>query len=304
MIRLERFRIFGAGLVTATLAACGGGEGDSPLAPTGFVAIGVTDAPVDEVLEVNVQFSGVTLKPQSGDEITITFNTPKNFNLLSLTDGMTAELLPMTEVPAGAYNWLRLAVNAEFDNVFDSYAVLPTGQVELRVPSGSQSGLKLVSGFTVTQDRATHLVIDWDLRKALTRPGGQPGMHLRPALRVTDMASYGTLSGSVDAALINDAACTSDPATGTGNAVYLYAGVTDMPGDIGDAANEPLVTANVEQRTDGSYGYSISFLTVGEYSAAFTCHASDDDPETDDDLDFTAAQTLTIEHGQTTTVDF
>jgi hypothetical protein len=75
-----------------------------------------------------------------------------------LTGGQTAELLPDTEVPAGKYNWVRLAVNAEFDNVFDSYAMTPTGQIELRVPSGSQNGLKLVSGFTVMEDQSTNLI--------------------------------------------------------------------------------------------------------------------------------------------------
>jgi hypothetical protein len=284
-----------------SLAACGGGDGQSP---TGFLAISITDAPVYEVLEVNVQFSGVTLKPKNGDEIVIEFDAPKNFDLLTLANGMTAELLPDTKVPAGPYNWIRLAVNAEFDNVFDSYAVLPTGQVELRVPSGSQNGLKLVSGFTVTQNNATNLVIDWDLRKALSDPVGQPGLHLRPALRITDMASYGTLIGSVDAALIAAADCSGDQVLGTGNAVYLYNGTTDTPGDIGDATTDPLVTASVTQNSDGTYGYSINFLSIGEYSAAFTCQAADDDPESDDDIAFSPAQTLVIADGETTVIDF
>ena len=119
---------------------------------------------------------------------------------------------------------MRLAVNAEFDNVFDSYAMKSTGEeeeIELRVPGGSQSGLKLVSGFTVTEDQPTHLVIDWDLRKALTDPLGQPGYHLRPALRITDMALYGTLSGTVADALVMDASCTNDLVAHTGNAVYI-----------------------------------------------------------------------------------
>ena len=180
-------------LASITLAACGS-SGGSDIDKTGFLAIGITDAPVDDVSAVVVEFTGVTLKPSSGDEIVITFDAPKTFDLLTLTDGLTAELLHETEVPVGTYNWVRLAVNAEFDSVFDSWAMTPEGQVELRVPSGGNSGLKLVSGFTVTQNQSTNLVIDWDLRKALTDPLGQPGFHLRPALRVTDLASYGTLT--------------------------------------------------------------------------------------------------------------
>jgi hypothetical protein len=222
-----------------------------------------------------------------------------------LTGGLTAELLSDTEVPAGGYNWVRLAVNAEFDNVYDSYAMTPTGQIELRVPSGSQNGLKLVSGFTVTENQSTHLVIDWDLRKALSDPIGQPGWHLRPALRVTDMALFGTLRGTVAEALVTDASCTNDLAAQTGNAVYIYDGMTDTPGDIGDAENDPFTTATVTQDGAGAYTYEVNFLSVGEYTAAFTCQANDDVSDMDnDDIVFTAPQPFVIEDGVTTEINF
>ena len=286
-----------------SLAACGGSSGSSG-DKTGFVAIGITDAPVDDVSAVVVEFTGVTLKPASGDMIVVTFDTPKSFDLLTLTGGLTAELLAETEVPVGEYNWVRLAVNAEFDSVFDSYAMTPTGQVELRVPSGNNSGLKLVSGFTVTQDQSTNLVIDWDLRKALTDPLGQPGFHLRPALRVTDLSAYGTLNGTVSDLLITDESCTNDPAIDTGSAVYIYNGVVDVPGDIGDAVNEPFITATVSQNESGIYVFEVNFLSTGDYTAAFTCQASDDDPEVDDDIVFTVPQMFMIEDGMTKSIAF
>jgi hypothetical protein len=284
----------------------GGGQGPGPTEPaTGILNIALTDAPVDDVTVVNVQFTGVTLKPASGDEIEFVFDAAKNFDLLTLTGGLTAELLADTEVPAGGYNWVRLAVNAEFDNVFDSFAMKSTGEeVELRVPSGSQNGLKLVSGFTVTENQSTHLVIDWDLRKALSDPLGQPGYHLRPALRVTDMALFGTLSGTVAEALVTDANCTNDLVAQTGNAVYIYIGVTDTPGDIGDAENDPFTTTTVTQDGAGAYTYEVNFLSVGEYTAAFTCQANDDDSETDTDIVFSPPQSFVIEDGVTTEINF
>lgn len=296
----RRFIVCGA----FALSACGGGSGSGLAgASEGTLAIGITDAPVDDVLEVNVQFTGVTLKPESGDEIEIVFDQPKDFDLLTLTNGTTAELLPETVLPAGAYNWVRLAVNAEFDNVFDSYAVLPTGQVELRVPSGSQNGLRLVSGFTVLAGGSTDLVIDWDLRKALANPVGQPGLHLRPALRVTDRAVYGDLEGVVATALVQDAACSNDLAADTGNSVYVYSGNGVTPGDIDDPTMPPLATATVRQDINGDYVYQVMFLPPGEYTAAFTCQASDDIAGSDEDIAFSAAQNFTIETGATTVVD-
>ena len=293
-----------SGLVS--LAACGGSgsSGGSDGDRTGFLSIGITDAAVDDVSAVVVEFTGVTLKPSSGDDIVITFDSPKRFDLLTLTGGLTAELLQETELPVGTYNWVRLAVNADFDNVYDSWAMTPTGQVELRVPSGNNSGLKLVSGFTVTQNQSTNLVIDWDLRQALSDPQGQPGMHLRPALRVTDMAVYGTLTGTVTETLVTDESCTNDLALGTGNAVYLYNGVVEVPGDIGDETTAPFTTTTVSQSESGAYVFEVNFLSVGEYTAAFTCQASDDDPLLDDDIAFSAPQTFMIEDGATKVIEF
>jgi len=300
--------VAGAAVWIAGCGSGGGGAGSTPTEPaTGILNIALTDAPVDEVSVVNVQFTGVTLKPASGDEIEFVFDAPKDFDLLTLTGGLTAELLPDTEVPVGRYNWVRLAVNAEFDNVFDSYAMkTPTGEeIELRVPGGSQNGLKLVSGFTVTENQSTHLVIDWDLRKALSDPLGQPGYHLRPALRVTDLAQFGTLSGTVAEALVTDANCTNDLVAQTGNAVYIYNGMTDTPGDIGDAENDPFTTATVTQDGAGAYTYEINFLSVGEYTAAFTCQANDDVSDMDDnDIVFSPLQPFVIEDGVTMVVDF
>jgi hypothetical protein len=251
------------------LAACGGGSSGGVSAPsepaTGFVSIAITDAPVDEVSIVNVQFTSVTLMPASGDEIQIIFDAPKDFDL---------------------------------------YAMTPTGQIELRVPSGSQNGLKLVSGFTVMEDQSTNLIIDWDLRKALSDPVDKPGFHLRPALRVTDMALFGTLSGTVAEPLVTDMSCSNNLAEQTGNAVYIYDGMTDTPGDIADVQNDPLTTATVKQDEAGVYTYEVNFLSVGEYIAAFTCQANDDDSETDDDIVFSAPQPFVIENGVTTTVNF
>jgi len=299
--------VAGAAVWIAGCGSGGGGAGSTPTEPaTGILNIALTDAPVDEVSVVNVQFTGVTLKPASGDEIEFVFDAPKDFDLLTLTGGLTAELLPDTEVPVGGYNWVRLAVNAEFDNVFDSYAMKSTGEeIELRVPGGSQNGLKLVSGFTVTENQSTHLVIDWDLRKALSDPLGQPGYHLRPALRVTDLAQFGTLSGTVAEALVTDANCTNDLVAQTGNAVYIYNGMTDTPGDIGDAENDPFTTATVTQDGAGAYTYEINFLSVGEYTAAFTCQANDDVSDMDDnDIVFSPLQPFVIEDGVTMVVDF
>ena len=189
-------RIIGVACATLALVACGGGNNsvDMDSSPA-TLTIMISDAAVDNVDAVWVEFAGVAIRPQIGDEVLVTFDLPKRIDLLELQDGRSEALLEDYPVPVGPYLWIRLDVNADLDGVFDSSALLNDGsEVELFIPSGSETGLKLVSGFTVTANQSTNIMLDWDLRKALSDPKGQPGMHLRPALRVTDMAIWETRS--------------------------------------------------------------------------------------------------------------
>lgn len=293
------------------LTGCGGGGGGSG---TGTLNLAMTDAPVDGVDQVVVEFTGVTLKPQGGAAFDVTFDQPVSVDLKTLHSGNTELLLGGEIVPAGRYEWVRLAVNAEFDSVLDSYVMEQGGgQVELWVPSGANSGLKLVSGFTVVAGGESSFVIDWNLREGLVQPPGQPGYKLQPALRITDMQEYGTIEGTVDAVLVSDPTCTSDPNTGEGNVVYVFSGSAITPDDIDGVDPEPLTTAEVRlDDMNGAYFYRVPFLAPGDYTLAFTCHAADDrvpddeNPGADvnDPIVFTSGTDATVVADQTTTVDF
>ena len=58
------------------LSACGGGSGGNDVAEVGSLTLALTDAPVDEVFAVNLQISGVSIKPQSGPAIDYEFSSP------------------------------------------------------------------------------------------------------------------------------------------------------------------------------------------------------------------------------------
>ncbi len=306
-----------AGGVALALAGCGGGSssfngGTFEEPPTGTISISITDAPIDSVTEVWVEFSGLTLQPQGGSAIEISFSSPRRFDLLTLQDGVTAVLQESTTVPAGPYSWVRLAVNAE-PGIRDSYAIQDGMEVELQIPSGSEGGLQLAGGLAVTAGQSSSYVIDWDLRKALVDPVDQPGvLLLRPSLRISDLERSGTLTGTVDTALVDAVGCANDLVADTGNAVYLFEGATSIVNDINNTDNDPFVTANVTQNTDGNYVYSISYLSAGDYTAAFTCTSSNDDPEVDDNagdavdpFDFSAVvEGISIAERETTVVDF
>ncbi len=302
----------GCFLPALLLAACGGGGGGGG-SGTGSLSLAITDAPVDGVDQVWVEFQSVEVKPKSGPAITFDFDTPLSVDLKTLTGDNTEVLLNNEQVPAGEYNWIRLIVNADFDGVFDSYVVTETGgQVEIRVPSGE---VKLVSGFTVVEGGEASFVIDWNLRMGLTAPPGQAGYLLKPAFRIVDLQEYGGIEGTVATDLITAESCTADPNTGEGNDVYVFAGAGETPDDVDGVGSQPLTTARVTLNdTTGDYGYAVPFLAPGAYTLAFTCQARNDvspdplvpppDLAADNAIAFTPGVDATVVADQTATVNF
>lgn len=279
------------------LVACGGGSSDRP--GTGRMSVQVTDAPVDSAELVVVRFTGLSFKPHDEAPVVVTFVAPKDIDLLALAGGDAAPLISDVTVPAGAYEWMRLHVEADFDTVYDSYIQIDGSQYELRVPSGSETGLKLNGGFVVPQGGEASYTLDFDLRKSVVEPVGQPGYYLKPVIRMVNNAQVGTLTGSVDTALLASA-CTGN-ATG---AVYLYQGADVVPDDVDGVSPEPLASGMVTLQGDGSYRYTIAFLSPGSYTAAWTCDTANDLPESSEELVFTPAANVSISTGVTTVQNF
>jgi len=296
MIRSKVWGALAPFAVLSVLAACGGGGGGG--SGTGTLTLSITDAPIDEAASVVVEFTGVELKPAGGSRVVFDFDTPRQIDLLALQGNDSTPLLDGVEVPAGNYNWIRLKVNAD-EGTLNSYVVLVEGgaQEPLFIPSGGETGLKLVSGFTVAQGGIADFTIDFDLRKSVHDPVGQEGFHLRPALRLLDNLEVGSISGTVAESLVTDASCTN------GNAVYLYTGNGAVVDDEG-SANPPLASALVVFDEDsGEYRYEIGFVAEGPYTVAFTCQSADDTPDLDDDIDFVGAADVDVTAGADTQHD-
>jgi hypothetical protein len=280
----------------AVLAACGGGSDDSP-DPYGKINLGVTDAAVDGAAHVVVEFTGIELKPVNvANPEVFDFTTPRRIDLLALESGGSEILLRDEVLPAGNYEWIRLKVNAG-RTASDSYVDLKDGSRHaLFIPSGNQSGLKLIRGFTIGAGSTANFTIDFDLRRSVILPPGQNGdFILKPVLRVVDNLQVGTLTGVIAPALITST-CTPS--------VYAFTGADIAPDDLGGTL-EPFLTARVLQSaTSGAYEYRIGFMPVGAYTLAFTCDAKLDDPETNDTIVFVKAQNASVAVGQTTTSSF
>ena len=300
-------RLAALAVATAVGTGCSGGGGSDR--GTGTLTLSLMDAPVDNVTEVNVEITAIWLK-SADDEDGPAFELPLvdgpiKVDLLELTEENAAILVDGAVIDAGAYEWLAMDVNAEFDNVYDSYVMTDTGGMEeLRVPSGR---VRLVSGFEVEANQAVRLLFDWDMRTGLVNPPGLPGHLLRPAFRVLDAAEYGLLRGTVAMSTVTAAEhdCNADSEADDydiGNAIYIFEGLDAEPDDIDGNDPEPVATVDAKRNDAGDYEYR-ALLAPGDYTVALTCHAANDEAETDetgnpdpadDTVLFVAAANVTI----------
>lgn len=281
------------------LGSCGGSSSGSDA--TGVLNLAVTDAPIDDLAKVVIEFTGVSVKPANGDAIEFMFDEAQSIDMLELQGNLAEGILTDATVPAGEYEWIRLHVNAEYDNVMDSYAETELGtQLELWIPSGNQTGLKLVRGFTVAAGGVADFTVDFDLRKSIVSTPNEEGLKFKPVLRLIDNIQAGSISGTVDAMLITESC--ADPANEVG-AIYVFTGTDIVPADVSGAETDPLTTALVKH--DGeAYIYEVGFLQAGSYTLAYTCDAALDNPEAVESLTFASSANAEVVEGSETFVDF
>jgi Domain of unknown function (DUF4382)/Carboxypeptidase regulatory-like domain len=236
-------RYVGAGLLLLMAAACSSdGTGGST---TGMVEVRLTDAPSDEFQSATIFVSQVALQPSdAAASVVIVSNTKAAFDLLTLQDGVTAELAN-TSVPTGSYSQIRLIVDSarvvlKNGNTFANGTTTAT----LKVPSGSESGLKVnFSGPVLVTTGQTVLIIDFDLSQSFVFQG--PRTHpnsvlLKPVLHATALNVAASISGTIT------------PLTSAA-AVYAIAGTDTVQTTFADA-------------TTGAY--TLSFLPPGTYVVA------------------------------------
>lgn len=292
-------------ITALALSACGGSsDDDDGGSGTGQASVAITDAAVDGANRVVVEFTAVELKPQGGESILFELDSPQQIDLLSVQGSEFEPLIVSETVKAGPYNWIRLHMNDNDcsaaltgDNPAGSFIELSDGSLEpLHVPSGSQTGLKLNSGFTIAAGGQTALTIDFDVRKSITAPEGQDCHFLKPSLRLVDNAEVGHIEGTVDLTALDAERCSA------GVAVYLFEGDNAIADDLDGIDAEPITSAIVAQETAD---YEIGFVLAGNYSVALTCDGELDNPEADDaEVTFESIQNVIVNVDATTPANF
>ena len=247
----------------------------------------LTDAPIDGLSRVVLQFIAVEMKRESGGWSKYTLPAPQPIDLLALQGLTTADLLLHMPIEPGDYKQVRFIVDAApMANYIEESGA---GVKELDIPGGSTTGLKIGQKFTIPKDRLMNLTVDFDLRKSVKKNKGNGRYKFKSKMRLVVDTDVGFIRGTVDPQLLTDPSC-SDLDADTHNAVYIYRGHNVIPGDINELSSqntEPMITAPIKYDTaSGLYVYEAAFLPEDNYTIAFTCNADLEDLEADDNLPF------------------
>jgi hypothetical protein len=180
--------------ISAVLAGCGKSGGAGVTAPgMGTVRIGLTDAPAsfDSVVIVVREVSihrGDSGTDDSGWEI-VRPDSVAAYDLLTLRNGVFMTL-GTGLVPAGHYTQVRLKLAP------GSYVVTGGAKYLLTVPSGLQSGYKLVGEFDVPAGGEVDLGLDFDAARSIHVTGNGKYM-LKPTVRVFPIGAAGAIDGTL-----------------------------------------------------------------------------------------------------------
>lgn len=317
------------------LGACGGGGGS----PSSALNVSLADAPTSlaGVQSVFITVTGVEVQPTNGSAMTFSLTGPLAVDLLTLQQGNVASLVNSASVPAGSYDWIRLILDTSAGKNYVLVCPAGTGttcasptNVALTIPSGAETGLKIVRGFTMPVNGAIHLVIDFNVNSSIVAIPNATSWLLKPVLRVVQTDTVGTLAGSISASAMQAAKYSKAACSATNlPTVYVYsaqsATTNVTPDDIFTGTEEttetpvqPIVTQLTTYNTaNGSATFNIPWLAsdsgYNEYTVAFTCDP--DDPSVDESaivppataptIFFTSYATpVAVTTGMTTTVNF
>jgi hypothetical protein len=196
-------------LVLISLMLHGCGDSSSP-ASTGTLSLGMTDAASNDYKAVYVTIKQVQVHGESDSEDGWqTISAPnKTYNLLNLVN-CVMEQLSLSTLESGTYSQVRLIIgdaaqigqnilgqNHPYANyVIDS----SNGYHELKIPSGYETGIKLVHEFVILEGLTTELVLDFDVEKSIVRTSGGGSWHLKPTIKVMNTINKAIVSGAITA---------------------------------------------------------------------------------------------------------
>jgi hypothetical protein len=188
------------------LIGCSTSGGDN----TGRLSLSLTDKSAPEYQQVWVTITDVYAHKDDDPEGSWTkiLTVDRTINLLTLAGGIREEL-GMVDLAPGHYTQMRLMIGTtNFTNADlpANYIVNGNGNHPLKIPSGVQSGVKLVQGFDINDSSTTRLIFDFEVAASIVVAGNSGKYILRPTIHQIDDSQtrtniLGTVKDSSDTAI-------------------------------------------------------------------------------------------------------
>ena len=207
-------------LLALVLAGGACANGGSTAEGIGTLTLNMTDAPIDaaNVEGVYISITRVEISKNAGsdevwEELADYSSEPLEINLLDYTGGLAYQI-GQFELEAGQYNQIRFHLDAPVTGQgvptspgcyikFTDESTQP-----LFVPSGGQTGYKVVGSFEVPLNGEVEVTVDFDVRSSVVVagptgapvqiPGGNTRYILKPTLRLIVNSEAGSITGTVN----------------------------------------------------------------------------------------------------------
>jgi len=183
---------------------------------SGRLLLNLTDRATQDfrAVYVSIQEIAVHAADDPADTWTTIATPQKTVNLLELRNGVR-EQLALVDLNSGHYTQMRLLLSPTSypgNNVLEAphpaagNYVIDLGPIpndvtelyhELKIPSGLQTGIKLVQGFDINDNSTTELTLDFDAMRSVVIAGKSGKYLLKPTIHVMDDKLLTKISGTV-----------------------------------------------------------------------------------------------------------
>jgi hypothetical protein len=267
MKALKSFITLVSQLLVLIFVAFGCGGSDS--GGGGSLSLELTDAMTNQFHAVYVTIDDVQVHkdgPGNGNNSWQSVgapNLPKTFNLYDLTNGVRQEI-GIADLAADSYTQMRLIIGTVPDDginelieahPFANYVIdTDDNYQELKIPSGIQTGIKIVHGFTISANKTTELILDFNAEKSVVVAGSSGNWLLKPTIKVGSIEELSIIQGRV----------TSDGSTGIAGAMVS---VQEFDGSATDDKDKVTVQTSTITDSEGYFAIFVSPLEDGhEYN--------------------------------------
>ncbi|MEM9254282.1 MAG: DUF4382 domain-containing protein [Pseudomonadota bacterium] len=290
---------------------------------TGTLTFSVSDSLPEDLKQVVIVVNTLTFRRGSEEIVIDNFTDPNDptsntvsIDLLRFPGVINFDLISGFELLTGTYTpILGLLTNNENESF-----VKEADDTIRKLNVSNSNGSITLPNFTVTTGSQEY-VAEFGLARALRYfPSDQTYQLTTEGVQVINSEDAGVLGGRVDSTLFDrDAPCSQKLDPDSGNRVYLYEGRDRVLEDLADVftsssestppanAVAPFAVAKLLESASGTWEYAFGYLPAGEYTIAFACNTSEDDPVNFDGLIIPEPSDqvyeVTLTSGLTTTCD-